>query len=68
MSEHSEKGGLVTFDMDEDLNDQPGEYGEDDIDDELDGLNLNDEYPPAGAVGGGFSITFDLDEDFLKAN
>jgi hypothetical protein len=46
----------------------PDEYGEDDMDDDLEGLNLNDDIIPAAApVGGGFSITFDLDDEFLKA-
>jgi hypothetical protein len=44
----------------------PDEYGEDDMDDGLEGLNLNDDYvTPNAQVGGGYSITFDLDD--LKA-
>ena len=38
------------------------------MDDGLEGLNLNDDFVPAAATaGGGFSITFDLEDDFLKA-
>ena len=73
MSEHSKKeDGLITFDLNEEEPNQeedlPDEYGEDDLDDELDGLNLNDDFngAPAATAGGGFSITFDLDDDFLK--
>ena len=73
MSEHSKKeDGLITFDLNEEEpiqeEDLPDEYGEDDLDDELDGLNLNDDLngAPAATAGAGFSITFDLDDDFLK--